>query len=75
MLAYRLVTVRAGAAGIERLDAPLVGRDAELAQLRQAFDRCVRERAAVLFTLLGPAGIGKSRLRGAAGGASRARDD
>ena len=50
--------MRAGAAGIERrLDALLVGRDAELAQLRQAFDRCVRERAAVLFTLLGAAGI------------------
>jgi class 3 adenylate cyclase/tetratricopeptide (TPR) repeat protein len=63
VIGYRLLAVRAGAAGVERrLDAPLVGRDAELAQLRQAFDRCVRERAAVLFTLLGPAGIGKSRL-------------
>ncbi len=61
--AYRLLAVHAGVAGVERrLDAPLVGRDAELAQLRQAFDRCVRERTAVLFTLLGPAGIGKSRL-------------
>jgi class 3 adenylate cyclase/tetratricopeptide (TPR) repeat protein len=44
------------------LDAPLVGRAAELAQLRQAFDRAVRERTACLFTVLGAPGIGKTRL-------------
>ncbi len=61
--AYRLVRVRAGApAFARRLDAPMVGRELELAQLRQAYERAVRERAAILFTVLGTAGIGKSRL-------------
>ncbi len=61
--ARRLRSVRPGVAGVERrLDAPLVGRTLELAQLRQAYERTVRERRASLFTLLGPAGIGKSRL-------------
>jgi AAA ATPase domain len=44
------------------LDSPLVGRENELAQLQYAFDHAVAERAAYQFTLLGPAGIGKSRL-------------
>jgi class 3 adenylate cyclase len=61
--AFRLLGVRAGEAGVQRrMDAPLVGRGAELTELRQGFDRAVRERRAVLVTLLGPAGIGKSRL-------------
>src|SRR5207247_8914636 len=34
----------------------------ELAQLAQAFERAVAERSPYLFTVLGPAGIGKSRL-------------
>jgi predicted ATPase len=45
-----------------RLDAPLVGRTRELAQLHGALDRAVRERTPVLFTVLGPPGIGKTRL-------------
>jgi class 3 adenylate cyclase/tetratricopeptide (TPR) repeat protein len=61
--AHRLVAVREDAAPFaRRLDTPLVGRRSELAQLRQAYERAVRERTAVLFTLLGSAGIGKSRL-------------
>jgi DNA-binding SARP family transcriptional activator len=45
-----------------RLDGPLVGRDAERGLLGEAFLRAVRERAPVLATLLGEAGIGKTRL-------------
>ena len=45
-----------------RLDSPLVGRDNELAQLQRAYDHAVAERVAYQFTLLGAAGIGKSRL-------------
>ena len=45
-----------------RLDSPLVGRDNELAQLQRAYDHATAERVAYQFTLLGPAGIGKSRL-------------
>jgi DNA-binding SARP family transcriptional activator/tetratricopeptide (TPR) repeat protein len=45
-----------------RLDAPIVGREWELAQLRHALDRATRGRTSYLVTLLGAAGIGKSRL-------------
>ena len=61
--AHALLAVRAGAAGrTRRLDAPLVGRTRELARLRAAFDDAVRSSSCHLFTLLGPAGAGKSRL-------------
>jgi class 3 adenylate cyclase/tetratricopeptide (TPR) repeat protein len=63
--AWRLREIVEGAAPFARhLDSPLVGREVELAQLRQAYERAVRERRAHLFTILGPAGIGKSRLSG-----------
>ena len=61
--AYRLAGVRAGAEAIpRRLDSPMVGRGNELEQLRRAFDRAASERVPYLFTVLGSAGIGKSRL-------------
>ena len=40
----------------------LVGRDRELALLRDAFERAVHQRTAQLVTLVGVPGIGKSRL-------------
>jgi DNA-binding SARP family transcriptional activator len=49
-------------AGSRRFDAPLVGRGRELAQLGQALERAVEERTLYLVTILGAAGIGKSRL-------------
>jgi class 3 adenylate cyclase/tetratricopeptide (TPR) repeat protein len=59
----RLEEVRHEAPGVaRRLHAPIVGRDAELALLRQAFERTVEDRSCRLFTVIGPAGIGKSRL-------------
>jgi class 3 adenylate cyclase len=61
--AYRLVDVTDHVAGLERpLAAPLVGRERELALLRGAFDRVVAERRCELITVVGPAGLGKSRL-------------
>ncbi len=61
--AHRLVRVVAGAPPYEqRLDAPLVGRKSELARVRAAFDHAVAERRCRLVTVLGPPGIGKSRL-------------
>ncbi|PWU20400.1 MAG: hypothetical protein C5B48_12600 [Candidatus Rokuibacteriota bacterium] len=61
--AYRLLELDPEASGFaRRLDAPLIGRRSELDQLRDAFGRAVRERRCHLFTLLGPAGVGKSRL-------------
>ena len=43
-------------------DRPLVGRADELAVLRVLLGRCHREGAPHLVTIVGPAGVGKSRL-------------
>ena len=40
----------------------LIGRERELAELRESFERARRERACRLVTIVGPPGIGKSRL-------------
>ena len=45
-----------------RREAPLVGRDAELAELDGAYERVVRDRRPHLVTVVGQAGVGKSRL-------------
>jgi DNA-binding SARP family transcriptional activator/tetratricopeptide (TPR) repeat protein len=59
----RLLAVRAGARPIPvRLDAPLIDRERELGRLGEAFAGALRERAPVLATVLGEAGIGKTRL-------------
>ncbi|MGH2635082.1 MAG: adenylate/guanylate cyclase domain-containing protein [Actinomycetota bacterium] len=61
--AYRLTIVRDTGEGHARhLDSPMVGREKELDLLQRALERAVAERTAHLFTLLGPAGVGKSRL-------------
>ena len=61
--AYRLVAVLADVAGhVRHLDSPMVGRGKELAMLERALERAVTERTSHLFTLLGSAGVGKSRL-------------
>jgi class 3 adenylate cyclase/tetratricopeptide (TPR) repeat protein len=49
--------------GVERQGgAPLVGRDRELALLRETLARVISEREPQLVTLVGVPGIGKSRL-------------
>jgi class 3 adenylate cyclase/tetratricopeptide (TPR) repeat protein len=61
--AHRLLEVVQDAAAIERnLGAPLVGRERERQRLWRAFEDAVADRTCQLFTLLGPAGMGKSRL-------------
>ncbi|HEV3472474.1 MAG TPA: AAA family ATPase, partial [Actinomycetota bacterium] len=50
------------ATGERGLDTPLVGRRRELEALERAFERVVEDRNCSLFTLLGAAGVGKSRL-------------
>src|SRR6266545_4027650 len=63
VVAYRLLRVLEGAEPFaRRLDAPLVGREREQRLLREAFERAAEDRSCHLFTLLGTAGIGKSRL-------------
>jgi class 3 adenylate cyclase/tetratricopeptide (TPR) repeat protein len=61
--AFRLQDVDATAAGVtRRLDAPLVDREVELRLLQATADASEREPPCQLFTVVGPAGIGKSRL-------------
>ncbi len=61
--AYRLLRIVEGAPAFDRrLDAPLVGRREELATLREAFEAAVSERRCRLVAVVGPPGIGKSRL-------------
>jgi class 3 adenylate cyclase/tetratricopeptide (TPR) repeat protein len=61
--AHRLLRVIPGAAGhARRLDSPLVDRERESALLRETFERTVAGRQCQLFTILGAAGVGKSRL-------------
>jgi class 3 adenylate cyclase/tetratricopeptide (TPR) repeat protein len=63
VVAYRLHRVAPGADGHRRrLDAPMVGRARELDALQQAFGRAVSDGSCQLFTILGTAGVGKSRL-------------
>jgi class 3 adenylate cyclase/tetratricopeptide (TPR) repeat protein len=45
-----------------RLDSPMVGRQRQLLQLQNAFEASETDEACQLFTLLGPAGLGKSRV-------------
>jgi len=61
--AFRLVEVSSEAAAVaRRLETPLVGRSRERQRLRRDYEDAVADRTCRLFTLLGPAGIGKSRL-------------
>ncbi|HET9878197.1 MAG TPA: adenylate/guanylate cyclase domain-containing protein [Candidatus Limnocylindria bacterium] len=61
--AHRLVALDPAAAGFaRRFDSPLVGRERERERLRADFADAVASRACRLFTLIGPAGVGKSRL-------------
>src|SRR5207245_6394643 len=61
--AYRLVVVEAGAEILpRRFDSPLVGRTTELAAILAAFEEAVTGSACRLVTVIGHAGVGKSRL-------------
>ncbi len=59
----RLISVDQSAEAIHRrVGGPMVGRDRELGILRAAFERSAVEERCVLVTVLGSAGVGKSRL-------------
>jgi class 3 adenylate cyclase/tetratricopeptide (TPR) repeat protein len=61
--AWRAIDAIEGAPPIaRRLDAPLVGRTAELDLLRCELAQAERERGCRLVTVVGAAGVGKSRL-------------
>ena len=61
--AWRLLGALEVASAVpRRLDSPIVGRERPLRQLWQAFEAAEADAATQLFTILGPAGVGKSRL-------------
>src|SRR6516162_7619672 len=60
--AYRLLSVIEGRRSTTPADLPLVGRVNEIAALDAEFRRSVAERESRLVTLLGEAGVGKTRL-------------
>ena len=66
LVAFRALRPRsqvpAQARGVEGLQAALVGRDRELRLLLDTYARTASDRRPHLFTLVGSAGVGKSRL-------------
>ena len=60
--ALRVVAERGGRGRSETLEAPFVGRDSELRLLKELFHSTSRDQRARLVSVIGPAGIGKSRL-------------
>jgi class 3 adenylate cyclase/tetratricopeptide (TPR) repeat protein len=63
VLAHRVLSVDPSPEAVpRRFDVPLVGRSSELGALRFAYARAVETRRPQLVTVLGAAGIGKSRL-------------
>ena len=59
--AWRLVAVSSQATE-RRFDSPLVGRERELETLTEAWKRVLETQGCELVTLVGSAGVGKSRL-------------
>jgi class 3 adenylate cyclase/tetratricopeptide (TPR) repeat protein len=61
--AHRVLAVDPDAPSFaRRLDRPMVGRQRELERLLGDFEQSVKDRSCHMFTLLGQAGVGKSRL-------------
>ena len=61
--AFRLLDVAPGLPAFARhLDSPLVGREDEVARLARAFEEASTQRACRVATVVGDAGLGKSRL-------------
>ena len=72
--AWRLLGVVEGAPPFpRRLDTPMVGREDELAALKGELETAAGERRCRLATIVGPAGIGKSRLGNEVFSATRGR--
>ena len=62
---WRAERAIAGALGVNRgdgLEAELVGRDSELRLIKELFHGSMERRGARLLSIVGPAGVGKSRL-------------
>jgi class 3 adenylate cyclase/tetratricopeptide (TPR) repeat protein len=62
LTAWRLLAVRGESGRERRLEVPMVGRVHELRRLLDAFESALRDRCCALVTVIGAAGVGKSRL-------------
>jgi class 3 adenylate cyclase/tetratricopeptide (TPR) repeat protein len=60
--AYRLVSAKGLDGNVRRVDTPIVGRDDELARIHEIYRQVVEEQAVRMVTVVGDAGVGKSRL-------------
>ncbi|CAN5600116.1 AAA family ATPase [soil metagenome] len=61
--AFLLIDVSQDAFDVARhFDAPIVGREEEMSSLLEAFNQSLEDRTCLLVTVLGDAGVGKSRL-------------
>ena len=60
--AMRVVAQRGGRGRSDTLEAPFVGRDDEMRLLKELFHVTNRDRRPRLISVVGPGGIGKSRL-------------
>ncbi len=63
LAAWRVLGLRPDVPAFTRpIHTPFVGRGRELAELRHAFDTAVKDSTCTLATIVGPPGIGKSRI-------------
>jgi len=60
--ALRIIAQRGGRNRSDALEAPFMGRDDDLRLLKDLFHATEREKRTRLVSVIGPAGIGKSRL-------------
>jgi class 3 adenylate cyclase/predicted ATPase len=60
--AWEAVRVAVSGTAVTRASTPLIGREDEAELLSALFDRVVREERSHLVTVIGQAGVGKSRL-------------
>ena len=60
--ATRVLSAVGGVQRVDGLEAPLIGRDAELRTVRELFHAAADRKVPRLVLLSGPAGVGKSRL-------------
>jgi class 3 adenylate cyclase/tetratricopeptide (TPR) repeat protein len=60
--ATRVLSTVGGVQRVDGLEAPLIGRDAELRTIKEMFHASADRQAARMVVVVGPAGVGKSRL-------------
>lgn len=59
---YRVIGLKEDPEPLGRIDSPIVGREREMTLLQEALSRAFEEQTCHMFTVLGAAGVGKSRV-------------